>query len=241
MRPNAGMLARRDPALAALFGIVAAAGTSPDFGSDGADFGAEFGDDYGDDYGSDFGAEFGAAVAEAAHQMVARGAGRHAMAKVPPPPAHLVAAWHKNQARQLAGAHRAMLLDPNEGSSKKIERFTFSISTALVVGTASSFTITNNPDTTIRPQRVTMAVPTVGFVLISEIKVANVSVTVGGVLDAFQFSPLAVGQALDMPTLSPANRVSVIGNYTGFIAPGLIVGSTFTFAVSFTGPSNLAG
>lgn len=217
MRPNAGQLARRDPALAALFGVIAAVGTPQNFG---ADFGDDYGDDYGDDdYGEEFAAEFGAAAA--------------APKRKPHPKA--VAAWQHPKNRRL------MLLDPNMGSTKKIERYTFSISTPVIVGTPSAFSITNNPDTTIRPQRVTMAVPTVGFILISEIKVANVSVTVGGVLDAFQFSPLAVGQSLDMPTLSPANRVSVIGNYTGFIAPGLVVGSTFTFAVSFTGPSNLAG
>jgi hypothetical protein len=133
-----------------------------------------------------------------------------------------------------------MLLEPNKGSAIKVERYTFSVNQALVLGVALGLTtMTGQPDTNIRPQRVTMNAPTPGFCSITELKVANVSVTVGGIADAFQFSAIAVGQTLDMPTLSPANRATVLGAYTGFVPPGFVGGSAYLFTASFTGPASI--
>jgi len=106
---------------------------------------------------------------------------------------------------------------------------------ALVLGVAGAINATGQPDTNIRPQRCTMNAPQPGFATIAEIKVANVSVSVGGTQDAFDYSALGVGQSLDMPTLTPANRATVLGNYTGFVPPGYVGGAPYTFCASFKG------
>jgi hypothetical protein len=137
-----------------------------------------------------------------------------------------------------------MILQPNEGSEIDVERYTFQISQAIVIGTAlAAFTtMTDRPATRFRPQRVTSNAPTPFFVFLTEIAVANVRVTVGsGVLDAYNLNPNAVGQALDLPTLSPANPLSVQGNYTGFVPPGVSEDLATFFTITATGPSTMAG
>src|SRR5262245_20520044 len=102
MRPNSEQLALRDPALAAIIGIVPS-----NFGGE-SDFGAEFGDDdYGvdDDYGAefgdddDYGAEFGAAAKPV---------------KVPRPANNqqMVQLWKNVHAKKAMAKRREMLLEP---------------------------------------------------------------------------------------------------------------------------------
>jgi len=221
MRPNARLLASRDPA------TLAALGLSP------ANFGSEFAGEFGfdpnlasihGDFGEDeefmFAGDFGADAAPAATGAVVRAAA----------------------AKRVRTARRASIMHPNQGSDIKVERYTFSVATPLIIGTASAIDMSNNPDVSIRPQRMTTNAPMVMFVTLSDVKVANASVTVGGAaLDAFQFNPNAVGQTLDLPTLTPANRVRVVGAYTGMVPPGFVVGSTVQFSVSFNGPATVMG
>ncbi len=228
-------LALRDTAALIMFGAMAA-GEDPNFGAEGAaDFGSEFGDDdygdEGDDYGYDWGADFGA---------VAKRARAHAAARVAraPNPNAMMAKW---QAQQMATAHRESLLEPNKHSTVKIERYVFPISQSITLGTAVALALNNNPDVTIRPQRITMNAPAPMFATISEIKVANVSVTIGGasVVDAFDFNANGQDQALDLPTLSPQNRATVTGNYTGFVPSGFVGATAVYFVVSFKGPASI--
>jgi hypothetical protein len=230
MRPNAQNLAMRDPALAALMGAFKGGNFgfegsrshagSADFGDD---YGAEFGDDMGDDdVGDDMGAEFGAAART--HR---------------PSEKQMLHAWHKQRKHSHRTEKRNLLLEPNKGSEIKVERYSFSINQDIILGTAVGLSMSGNPDTTIRPQRATMNAPSNGFAQVTEIKVANVSVTVGGTGDAFEYSPLGVGMSLDMPTLSPANRATVLGFYTGFVPPGFVLGSAYKFAASFKGPATI--
>jgi hypothetical protein len=219
-KPNARELAMRDPAKAALFGVIATAA----LGSNGSDFGADdygFGDDehgFGDDAGDDYGAD------APSHAALARLGAHH----------------HKKMRR---GNKRRALLDPNEDSTVKVERYVFTLSQAITLGTAVAFTtLTGQPDTMIRPQRVVMNAPGPMFAFIQEIKVANVSVTVGtGLEDAFNYNANGVGQSLDMPTLQPSNKATVLGSYTGALPPGFVGGTSTYFAVSFKGPSTMAG
>jgi hypothetical protein len=211
----------RDSAMAALLGISPA---SPR----GADFGAEFGDDdYGaDEYDADvdYGAEFGA--------------GRPRR----PNMGHLMALHQREQVRKRHQNRRAMHLNPNAGSAIKVERYSFSINqTIAALGTPSAINATGNPQVKIRAQRVIMNAPSVGFALIAEIKMANVSVTSGGVADAFEFSSLGQGVELDCPTLTPANTATVLGNYTGLVPSPLTGTGAYTFVASFKGPSTMAG
>lgn len=219
----------RDPALAAMVGAFS--GTA-DFGMDEDDFGDDDFGDEDDDYGAEFAAEFGDDDDFGAGPPRLRGR---------PSQAALIRAWKKKNAMRRRTQRRNRVLEPNKGSSVKVEKYTFSIAEAITLGTASTFTtLTGQPDTTIRPQRVTMNAPSPLYAFIQEIKVANVSVSVGsGVEDAFNYSAQGVGQSLDMPTLSPANRATVFGTYTGFVPPGFVGGTASFFTVSFKGPSSI--
>jgi hypothetical protein len=229
----------RDPALAAILGVV---------GSGNSDFGADFGADFGDDYGydpnasamhGDFGAEFGADFGDDTEFGADFGA---AAALAVPPKVELHKAWSHYKmakAKHARSQRREMMLEPNKGSSVKIERYSFSINDSIVLGVVKTLSLTGQPDTNIRPQRVTMNAPSPGFVIVNEIKVANVAVTVGGAEDAFNYAATAVGSSLDMPTLTPANRATVLAGYTGFVPPGFVGGSAYLFAVSFKGPASI--
>jgi hypothetical protein len=235
MRPTANQLAMRDPALAAVMGAL----PGSDFGyarraypqpmrrpvgrpmnrRPAADFGYGFGFDYG---------------AEGAPPPVAAPA-RHAHPE-------MVRAWHHHH--QLMGhtAARAALLDPNENSLLKIERYSFSLTNLFTLGTTTPLVdMTLQPNTKIRPQRVVMNAPAPNFVLLTGLQVANVNAFVGDTEDAFTYSALAQGVALDLPTLEPANRLTVSGNYTGFIPPGYATGFSYTFIATVQGPSTIAG
>ncbi len=135
---------------------------------------------------------------------------------------------------------RGTLLEPNKGSSIKVERYSFTIDQNITLGTTVALNMTGQPDTTIRPQTVTMNAPTPMFATISTIKVANVSVTVGpGNEDAFNYNANGWGRSLDMPTLSPANRATVVGSYTGFVPPGFVAATAVSFNASFKGPASI--
>lgn len=228
MRPNSSQLARRDVALASLLGIVASNGTN--FGSEfSGEFGSEFGDDdFGDDMEGEFAADFCADPVPAA--------------AIPKPTAQQAINAYRAQAMNRINRNRRQaLINPNKGSDVKVERYSFTISQALAIGTAAALSMTGQPDTTIRPQVLTMNAPSPMFATIQEIKVANVSVTVGtGAEDAFNYSPLAVAKHLDMPTLTPANRATILGAYTGYVPPGFAVGLAVTFSASFKGPATIA-
>lgn len=234
-RPNAQQLALRDPALAAILGVIAVNGTSfgseSDFGAEEDDYGAEFGDDdYGAEFGDDdYGADFGAAARRPV--KVPRPANQQA----------LVSLWKKTHAKQAIRNRREMLLEPNKGSDIKIEKYSFTVSQAITLGTAVAFTtLTGQPDTSIRPQRLTCNAPAPMFAFLQEIKVANVSVSVGsGLEDAYNYNANGVGQNLDMPTLSPANRMTILGSYTGFVPPGFVGGTAVYFSASVKGPASI--
>jgi len=236
MRPTASQLSQRDPALAAVMGALP-----------GSDFGYARGRSYPQarpmprpmprnrqvaDFGYGFGYDYGA---EGAPPMAAPPQARHAHPE-------MVRAWHHHH--QLMGhtAARAALLDPNENSLLKIERYSFSLSNLFTLGTPASIVdMTLQPNTKIRPQRVVMNAPAPNFVLLTGLQVANVNAFVGDTEDAFTYSALAQGVALDLPTLEPANRLTVSGAYTGFIPPGFATGFSYTFIATVQGPSTIAG
>lgn len=265
MGKSANELAMRDPAAAAFYGLTGAdfGYESTDdvvlfdgddqFGSENVRFGDEaydggFSDiDYaGDDatsgwspgYDEDvtFGAEpphpghhpghHPAHPHQAAHHHGATAQGRAIIA------AHLRKQAHRN--------HRAMLLEPNKYSDLKVERYTFAVNaTITALGTGGGISGSNSPDVNFRPQRVTANVVSPGMVFITDARVANVSFTVGGQIDAWQWNANGVGQQLDVPTLTPANKASFSGNYTG-LTPSPLSGTTaYGFSLAFTGPASI--
>lgn len=233
MRTNAKTLAMRDPAMAALMGAIAVAGS--DFGVFGNDFGTDmagdFGGDFGDDYGMDFGTE--ARPAHPSHPG-------HPMH--PANQAAMMALWNRHKQGQLATQKAVLKLKPNHGSTVQVEGYSFTINdTIAALGTAQALFLTGTPDTNITPYRVYMNVTLPGFATIDDIKVANVSGTVGVTEDAIKYSPLSVGTRMKLPMLTPSTRATVSGNYTGFLPPGFVGGSQYLFTASFEGAATVAG
>jgi hypothetical protein len=235
MRPNAKQLAMRDPALAALMGAIS-----------GDDFGSEFGGEMGEygSYGFEFGLEPGALLSSAASagpgSILSRVASDTISSQAAlAPPRSVQAIVQQAQTQEAHTEVRTRMLEPNKHSRVKVERYAFALNSTLTLGVASAIDTSGSPDTNIRPQRVTINAPSPGFVTVSEIKVANVSVSVGGTQDAFDYASAAVGASLDMPTLSPANKARVLGNYTGFVPPGFVGGASYLLAISFKGPASV--
>lgn len=209
MRPTAKQLAMRDPALAALVGATP------------SDFGAEFG-------GFEFGDDAAGVVASAPTSPF------H-----PSNQAAVQMVWNKAQEDAQRTLQRNRILEPNKGSSLKVERYAFCVNEDLVLGTPSAVNATNQPNTTIRPQRISINAPAPGFMTLENIQAANVSVVVGGTDDAWNYNANGVGQELDLPTLTPANRVTVTGNYTGFVPPGYVGAADYKLVICFKGPASI--
>ena len=169
---------------------------------------------------ADFGNEFGGGFGDEA-----------------PTPQNMALAYNEKMATRA----RERILRPNQDSTAKIQRYCFAINQALTVGTTVPLSMSGNPETEFRPQRITANVPSVGFCTFNTMKVANVGILVGGIVDAYDFASVGVGQSLDVPTLSPANAAKVNGTYTGTAPLPLVLGDAFLFSVSFKGPANLAG
>ena len=252
MRPNATQLSMRDPAMASLLGLIGAPGS--DFGGelDASQFGAEFGyNDFspvGAEFGNDFnpyaamGAEFGSFdwAGETGAALAAYGAEFGAAAVAAPTAQQMVAARTIAVAKAKKTAQRASLLEPNKGSNVKVERYSFGLSQALVVGTAAAIVLAGNPSVDIRPQRICTNVPGPNYVYLTLIQVANVVITVGtGVEDASDYSNVAVGTMLDLPTLSTQTPARVTGNYFGFVPATYVVGAATFFTTSFKGWANI--
>ena len=211
---NVRSLARRESALAILLGAsIAGAGAS--MGREerrGASFGADFG--YGGNTGYGSNPHFGADA---------------------PTPQNQLAAWHAQQ----AGKGRESMLYPNADSTAKIQKYVFAVNQTLTQQLAAAIQCQQNPQTQIRPQRLTCNAPAEGFGTLAQIQLANVNVIVGGVCDMFDFSARAMDATMDLPTLSPANAVIATGAYSGFLAPGYVPGVPFVWALSLKGPSNM--
>jgi hypothetical protein len=243
MGKSANELAMRDPALAALMGV-----SGSDFGSEepvlytgvDADFGSDAGDwDEAYDMGfTDIGVDFGADISFGADAAPSNGAAAAAAAHGATPQGRAIIAQHVQ--KQAHRNSRAMLLEPNKYSDLKVERYTFAVNaTITALGTAGALGGSNSPDVNFRPQRVTANVVSPGMVLISDGRVANVSFTVGGSIDAWQWNANAVGEHLDVPTLTPANKATFSGSYTGLVPSPLSGTGSYLFMLSFTGPASI--
>ncbi len=213
-------LAMRDPSLAALVGAV----EGSDFGNDDPSFAGEFSGDFGQDGGFFAGPFFGADAAIPA-----------------PTAAEAISVWKQHKMQEAHTQRRTGLLNPNEHSTKKVERYSLTLGQDVTVGTPASFSINKSPDTELRGQRITTNVVSPGFILLSEIKVANVSVTQGDELDASQLQAASWGMQYDIPTLSPANKVTVAGENTSATPSGFSESDTYKFRLTIIGPASMAG
>lgn len=247
-------LAMRDPAAAAIFGDMDADfGMDPrgprdvygtygveNYGTNGvggtygdhAAMAAEFGAGYAPTFGGQF--EFGADDSAAAVSLAHPAHPLH----TDNPNVQKIVAMHLST--QKATASRQRLLEPNAGSQVKVERYRFALNQNVNVGTAANFTLSGAPDFNLRPQRVVTNVSVPGFIIINEGKVANVSFTSGGALDAWELNANAVDSMLDIPTLSPANKATLLISSSSFIPSGFTNTSVYLFVTSFVGWSTIA-
>lgn len=226
-------LAARDPAIALLVGAMSGA----NFGHEAPAAGPQFSAPppaYAQ-FGSDMGFGFGVSSYDPSLNI---GFGAHPAHPHHPHHAHHAAHGHD------ATAARTLLLDPNRGSTVKVERYSFSFSPddPLVLGTASALgTFTEQPSASVRGQRVVMNSPQEGFVTMTALQIANVNVFIGGIEDAFTYSARSNGVMLDLPRLDTQNRATASGDYSGFLPPGFTATAEFPFIVTLQGPATLAG
>ncbi len=178
----------------------------------GAISGADFGVEFGsDEYGVEFGEDH-------------------------PTAENMAKAWREKQYTK----QRERLLSPNAGSSAKIQRYTFGIGQTLTLETAVALAMTGNPQTYIRPQRVTTNAPLPGFARLSSMQVGNVGIIVGNPIDAFFLAAQAQDAHLDVPTIGPQNQVQVTGNYDALLPDGgYVTATSFRFVIGFTGPASM--
>lgn len=127
-------------------------------------------------------------------------------------------------------------LNPNRFNDLIVERFTFGLTQEIVIGEPSTIIMVQSPDATIRPQKVFSNSPCEDFIILSDIKMSNISVICGGKIDSYQF---AFGSILDCPTIMPSNGVTVLGVYNGKIPKGFNFGDKYLFSLSFTGPCSV--
>ena len=221
---NAYQLALRDAAQAALVGVE----LGSDFGADiGDDVHGDFGADFGDDMHGDFGADIGDDV--------------HGDFGAEPTAQQALAMWRKRRARRPTG--RKAVLTPNAGSEDKIMRYAFSIAPAVlpVIGVASAINATGNPRVTIRPKRLTINVPCAGLLGLASIDIGNVNALVGGgQMDAFACGANAIGSQFDLPTVTPAYPVTIIGNWSALVPAGYAA-AAYPLSFTFFGPAEMVG
>ena len=200
-------------------------------------FGADYGDDYGADMGVDTPSYYGYNTAGFGDDVGFGGRRRHRAAGGAPAVQQLLSRHHHEQ---MATARRESLLHPNKNSKIDIERYDFSLSQSIVIGTAAILNqMSLQPSVTVRPQRCAFNAPSFGFATISSILVANVNALQGGATDAAIYSANSFGVHLDLPTLSPANKLSINGQYTGLTPPGFPVSFGFLFVASFQCPATV--
>jgi|SRR5208282_293751 len=228
--PNAMTLATRDRALASLLGAI-----------DGDDFGSDVHDDFGDEHGFGFGSDPIGDDYHADPIGADNGKGHGG-----PSHAQLMRLYNEMRARHYHTRRRHMLLDPNADSTLKIEGYSFDIINESVTLTTSpsvagvSITMTQTPDTEIKPTRLMNNSLSAGFILLSVIKIANVSVLVGDQTDAVFYQNVTVGQKMSLPKLNQSTRCTVLGEFTGFVPAGFS-GVPYNFIMSLQGPATVAG
>jgi hypothetical protein len=138
----------------------------------------------------------------------------------------LMAAWHYQHARKRYTGKRLMLLNPNEHSDVKVEKYIFSLNptifsngaASLVWGTANGWTAFKNPQVPFRAENIAINVPVPGLAYVENIQAANVSAQIGSVADAFSFGA-PHGRDLSLPTLPPQNTMQVQGTWTPHVPP----------------------
>lgn len=125
------------------------------------------------------------------------------------------------------------------GMGAKVKRYTFALNAtiAALATPQTGLAGVGSPDTDFAPQRISINTPSVGFLKLTSLRIANLAVLVGGVVDAHQFNSNAVDSVLDMPTLSNANKAAFGADYSGSVPTPLTGTGSYLVCVAFTGPA----
>jgi len=126
------------------------------------------------------------------------------------------------------------------GTASKLGAFCLPINQKIVIGRPLEHLkeLLGYADTFFRIERVTCNSPCEGFVYFSELKAANIHLTIGnGLVDSFDYSSVSSRRPnLSLKNVIPAGgQVSVFGRYSGFVPKGLVSGAEFNFNVTFHG------
>jgi hypothetical protein len=119
----------------------------------------------------------------------------------------------KTPLQEAATRARQLMLEPNRDSDLKVERYGFGLSKEIVLGEPCEFSMQNSPDVNFRIQEATANAYCPGMFFIRDIRVANVCCIIGGGIDAYAVKKWVI----DFPTLTPANRVTALVQYTGLV------------------------
>lgn len=227
-------LVLRDTATAALIGSLP--------GQASANFGNDFGDEFGgDEFGGDeFGGDdFGADALEFGAEAIKSVPQAQALVK------KAASAVRSANAAKKKVESRAGLLNPNRGSTLKVERYLMSLSntgTAPTWGAASTQNFGDTPKVTFRPKRLISNVAWPGLFIVSNITVTNIEANVGnGGIDASWFGSNAFDTALDLPAINPSQRLTVVGAWGTYVPPSYVPAASFPLALGAIGPAKMAG
>ena len=133
-----------------------------------------------------------------------------------------------------------MALDPNAGQTLKLGKYSCALSQKFTLGKEVGLFMCDSPATTIRAKKMVMNAPWPGFAYINAILTANVCVSVGGMEDAYNYTPSAFIDQ-EYPTLPPSQRITVSGKYTGRTDSLYQPGEEFIFTATIFGTSTIAG
>ena len=168
-----------------------------------------------------------------------------------PTPFDLRGAIDKHANDKKATEEREKILDPNRGSSTKVERYTFPLTThKLIPSKEERFEVRGQPTVTFRPQQLLINIPKAGILFVEYILIANVNVMIGTSLplrpddpledhleDAFSYH-LDNNHPLDLPTMSPANTCKIGFRYTGDVLPSSM-NVPHLLTTTFRGPATI--
>jgi hypothetical protein len=208
---NSRDLAFRDPATAALVGVIA-----------GADFGQDFGDDFGDDFGADAPGNQPVAAPTQAQALALWHKTKSAEARV----ANRVHALDPNKDSPIKVEGFIFTLDEVRVWG------TAAIGNQLQGQPATTFRpqrlCSNVP---------MQGIAVLRSIQVSNVN----AIVGPGSVDEWCFAPTSVDVRMSLPTLSPAHRVQILSDWTGLMPAVFVPAAAFTHTLSFFGPAKISG
>lgn len=119
-------------------------------------------------------------------------------------------------------------------------QYSFGASAGIEIGKPSLIELGDWPGIPIKAERITINCPCVSFLELTDLRLGNESMLLGGTEDAYAYSPennIVGGR--DMPIIQPFHRVRASMNYTGLCPAPLEKGNKFLVCLRITGRAAL--